>query len=358
MSRVFFIYVLVASVSLQVLGQQTHPFLIMTKEGVEWIKNESDLPALYNKSFTSAIKLVDKEIDRGIDVPVPKDMAGGYTHERHKLNYTVMQLAGFLFQLTDDPKYAIYVRDMLLKYAKMYETLPIHPTDRSYATGKIFWQCLNDANWLVYTSQAYDCIYEFLTREEIDLLENELFKPFADFISEENPQYFNRVHNHSTWGNAAVGMIALVMQDEERLNRALYGLDLSNQQTDLYAKDNDGGYIYEHGKSQAGFFAQLDYSFSPDGYYTEGPYYQRYAMTPFLLFALALENARPELKIFEYREGVLLKAVSALINQSNSAGEFFPMNDAQKGMSLKAFSVVSAKNAWNGPAGQVPQSRK
>jgi hypothetical protein len=342
MCRVFIIVVLFLSVSLQGPAQQTHPLLILTKKGVDQIKTGGEYPGLYQKSYDQASDLVNREIEKGIDVPIPKDMAGGYTHERHKLNYKVMQQAGFLYQLSGDERYAVYIRDMFMEYAAMFGTLPIHPTVRSYATGKIFWQCLNDANWLVYTSQAYDCIYDFLTEQERGILEQKLFKPFADFISVENPQFFNRVHNHSAWGNAAVGMIALVMNDEERLNRALYGLDIGTSNADLFAKDNDGGYIHEHGKSKAGFFAQLDHSFSPDGYYTEGPYYQRYAMTPFMLFALALENVRPDIKVFEYRNGVLLKAVGALINQSNSKGEFFPINDAQKGMSVKAFSVVSA----------------
>lgn len=39
-------------------------------------------------------------------------------------------------------------------------------------------------------------------------------------------------------------------------------------------------------------------AYSPDGYYREGPYYQRYAMYPFLIFALAMDNVKPELKVF------------------------------------------------------------
>ena len=46
-------------------------------------------------------------------------------------------------------------------------------------------------------------------------------------------------------------------------------------------KDNDGGFIKVEGQ-KVGFLANVDEPFSPDGYYTEGPYYQRYAMYPFL----------------------------------------------------------------------------
>lgn len=281
-----------------------------------------------------------------MDVPIPKDMAGGYTHEKHKSNYRNMQNAGALYQITSEEKYAKYIKEMLLRYTDMYPSLPKHPTNRSYAVGKIFWQCLNDANWMVYTSQAYDAIYNYLSKEERNKIENEFLKPYADYISIENPKYFNRVHNHSTWGNAAVGMMALAMDDDDLLQRSLYGLDLKD--VDELAKDNDGGFIYEKDKAKAGFFAQIDYSFSPDGYYGEGPYYQRYAMLPFMVFAQALDNKKPELKIFEYRDGILIKAVKSLLNQTNQSNEFFPINDAQKGMSIHPNSVVTAVNvAYN-----------
>ncbi|KAA3637697.1 MAG: heparinase, partial [Bacteroidetes bacterium] len=239
-----------------------------------------------------------------------------------------------------DEKYAIYVRDMLLAYAKMYPELPLHPTKRSYATGKIFWQCLNDANWLVYVSQAYDCIYHFLSEQEREKLEKDLFKPFADFLSIGNPQFFNRIHNHSTWANAAVGMIAIVMEDSVLLNRALYGLQKDNIPEDL--RDDDNGFIKLKDQNEAGFLAQLDHSFSPDGYFTEGPYYLRYAIFPFLKFGKALVNNQPELDILAYRDSILKKSVYALLHQTDPNGLFFPINDAQKGMSWRAREVITA----------------
>ncbi|WP_372937887.1 heparinase II/III family protein [Seonamhaeicola sp.] len=315
-----------------------HPSLILTQQGVKDIKaNLGNIP-VFDKSLITTQKEVDAEIKKGIDVPIPKDYSGGYTHERHKRNFVVLQKAGALYQILGDEKYANYVKDMLMQYAKMYPSLPVHPKPRSYARGKLFWQCLNDSNWLVYTSQAYDCIYDFLTEEERNILETDLFKPFADFISKENPQFFNRVHNHSTWGNVAVGMIALVMDDDSLLQRALYGL--KDVQINPNAKDNDGGFINKDGK--IGFFANLDEPFSPDGYFTEGPYYQRYASYPFLIFAQALQNKKPELKVFQYKDSVLLKSVTALINLSDADGEFFLLNDAQKGMSYYTSALVSA----------------
>lgn len=319
--------------------KEQHPNLILTTESVKEIKSQLGNVPIFDQTLAIVKSQVDAQITKGIDVPIPKDMAGGYTHTQHKLNYATMQKAGVLFQLLGDEKYAIYVRDMLLEYAEMFPKLPLHPQERSYARGKIFWQCLNDSNWLVFTSQAYDCIYSWLPKEQTDYLNKTLFRPYADFLSIETPQYFNRVHNHSTWGNVAVGMIGLVMNDEELVNRALHGL--KKEDVDLTAKDNDGGFIFDK-DGKAGFLANVDSPFSPDGFYTEGPYYQRYAMYPFLIFAEALQNKKPDLKIFEYKNGVLIKAVDALLNLTDADGEFFPLNDGQKGMSYYTSSLVSA----------------
>lgn len=322
------------------LSAQNHPNLILTKEGVAEIRKNIGTVPMFDKVLADTKAEVDAEIEIGVKVPIPKDMAGGYTHERHKKNWFILQKAGNLYQITGEKKYAEYIRQNLLAYAKMFPTLPKHPTDRSYATGKIFWQCLNDANWLVYVSQAYDAVYNFMSKEERDFVEKDLFRPLAEWISTENPKFYNRVHNHSTWGNAGVGMIGLVMNDEALIQRALYGL--KNDGLDNSMVDNDGGFIKVEGQNRAGFFAQLDFSFSPDGHFTEGPYYLRYAMTPFLLFAKSLANNRPDLKIYDYRNGILEKSIYSLLYETDAQGRFFPINDSQKGMSWNSREVVAA----------------
>ena len=315
-----------------------HPKLILTAQGVKDIRAQLGSIPIFDKSLQAVKEEVDAEIASGIEVPVPEDYSGGYTHVRHKQNWFVLQKAGLLYQILDDEKYAKYVKDMLMQYEALYKTLPLHPKTRSYARGKLFWQCLNDSNWLVYVSQAYDCIYNYLTEEERNKLETNLFRPFADHISIDSPQFYQRVHNHSTWGNAAVGMIGLVMNDDELIDRALYGI--KDLKLNSKAKDDDGGFLNKDGK--VGFLANIEEPFSPDGYYNEGPYYQRYAMYPFLIFAEGLHNVKPELNIFEYKDGVLLKSINALLNLTDADGEFFPLNDGQKGMSYYNSALVTA----------------
>lgn len=331
------ISILIGAIS---LSCAQHPSLIVNQDGVKQMREAKSVAPLFYTSLQAAKQEVDAYIQKGVKVPVPKDLAGGYSHEQHKQNFFMLQKAGVLFQVTENETYANYISETLKAYAKLFPTFDRHPATRSYAPGKFFWQCLNDANWLVYVSQAYDCIYDWLPEADRNKLNKELFRPLADFLSTETPQFFNRIHNHSTWANAAVGMIGLVMDDEELVERALYGLKSSDLQ--IAQTDNDGGAIIQTGQKEAGFLAQIDFAFSPDGYFTEGPYYQRYAMYPFLIFAQALANKRPDLKIFEYRDRLLINAVYALLYQTNTAGEFFPINDSQKGMSVHSRELVTA----------------
>ncbi len=91
-----------------ILHAQNHPSLILTKKGVVAMKGALGKAPLFDKALSEAKAMVEAEIKSGIDVPVPKDMSGGYTHERHKQNWFALQKAGVLFQITGDKKYASF----------------------------------------------------------------------------------------------------------------------------------------------------------------------------------------------------------------------------------------------------------
>ena len=220
-----------------------------------------------------------------------------------------MNAAGIMFQLTEKKAYAQFVHDMLMQYAQMYPKLGLHPAVKSETPGKLFWQALNEAAWLVHSANAYDCVYDFINETDRQFIEKNLFLPMAEFISNGNPNnyaVFNKMHNHGTWATSAVGMIGYVMGNKDLVDKALYG------------SKKDG---------KSGFIKQLDVLFSPNGYFTEGPYYQRYAIWPFMSFAQVIQNQQPELKIFAYRDSILSKAVNTSI-QCAYNGEFFYLNDA------------------------------
>lgn len=302
---------------------ESHPCLILQKSSVPNLVDGISKYPLLGSSFEEAKQFADQAIKAGIKVPVPKDPAGGYTHIQHTYNYEAMYRAGLVYQLTGDKKYAIFVRDMLLAYAKMYPSLGLHPMQKNQSPGKLFWQGLNDSVWLVYTIQAYDCVFDFISESDRKDIETNLFEKIVHFFTVEDNYTFNLVHNHGTWSVAGVGMAGLVMNKPEWVKEALYSTNL----------DGTGG-----------FMKQISDLFSPNGYYAEGPYYQRYALLPFVVFAQALENNRPDLKIFEYKDGVLLKAVAMLMQLTNNDGHFYPLNDDIKEKSWVTPEMVFASN--------------
>lgn len=299
----------------------THPCLLLTPAEVGTIKAALGKAPLFDAALAQARQQMETALAAPIAVPVPQD-AAGYTHERHKQNYSDMKLAGVLYQLTGDRRYAGFVKEMLTKYAALYPTLGRHPASRNASSsGRLFWQLLNESVWLVNVSQAYDCIHDSLSPEERALFESKLFRPMARFIAEDHTEEtFDRIHNHGTWAVAAVGMIGYVMGDATLVKKALHGSAM------------DG---------TAGYFRQMDGLFSPDGYYCEGPYYARYALLPFYLMAQAIANNQPELNVFERRDGVLRKALYAMLQQSGPGGVFFPINDALKDKADDSLEVVT-----------------
>lgn len=312
---------------LPVLLIAQHPVTFFTKTEAAQIKTSLLKYPVLTESYTEIKKEVDQWIGKDVDVPFPKDAAGGYTHDKHKANYTLMFNAGVLYNLTGDAKYAKLVKDMFLKYAVLNPTLKNHPQATSSSPGRIFWQALNDANWLVYTGMAYDLIYNSLTATERKKIEDGAFKPEVDFVTKDLQTWFDLIHNHGVWACAGVGIVGIATNNKDYVDMALYGTK------------RDG---------KSGFLAQLNGLFAPDGYYTEGPYYVRYAILPYYLFANALHRAKPELKIFEHRNRILQKALLAGLQQTNLNGSFFPVNDALKEKDYTSNELVTAINiAWN-----------
>ena len=132
-------FLMLLGLTISAISQSTErPSLSMTKAGVERIRAQLGTVPLFDATVESVKEAVDAEIELGIDTPIPKDLSGGYTHERHKRNFLILQQAGVLFQILEDEKYAVYIRDMLFQYEAMYKNLPLHPQERSYARGKLF----------------------------------------------------------------------------------------------------------------------------------------------------------------------------------------------------------------------------
>ena len=94
--KLFFVAVLLISCSHNskdietVASNDQHPNLILTTKSVSEIKAKLGKVPLFDATLEKAKQAVDAQLEKGIDVPIPKDMAGGDTHTQHKINYATM----------------------------------------------------------------------------------------------------------------------------------------------------------------------------------------------------------------------------------------------------------------------------
>ena len=211
--------------------QRVSPNLVITASDLPAMRAAIKQPGRFADKYNALKASIDTQMAQPISMPVPADGGGGYTHERHKKNYQLMFNAGVIYQLSQDKRYADFVRDILIAYTQLYPAIGLHPKRKvkSQNPGKLFWQSLNEAVWLVYTIQAYDLILDSLNNADIKVIEDKLLKPVAVFLSEGQPSTFNKVHNHGTWATAGVGMAGYVMNEPEWVEKALYDLDKSGK---------------------------------------------------------------------------------------------------------------------------------
>ena len=120
-----------------------HPSLMLTAQGVAEMRDDCGKVPAFDASMARTLAGADAAVASPIEVPQPRDGGGGYTHERHKLNYYEMVDCGIAWQVTGEEKYARRVADMLKAYADLYPTLGFHPVKLSKTPGRLFWQTLN-----------------------------------------------------------------------------------------------------------------------------------------------------------------------------------------------------------------------
>ncbi|MCS0219288.1 heparinase II/III domain-containing protein, partial [Vibrio alginolyticus] len=280
---------------------------------------------LMGKSIEANRKELEAFMRLPLDVPGHGE-AGGYEHNRHKQNYTYMNLAGRLFLITQEEKYAQFVKDLLAIYAEKYLTFDFHVQKNTNPTGRLFHQILNEHCWLMFTSLAYSCVASVMTEEERTAVVERIFEPMLDMFTVKYAHDFDRIHNHGIWAVAAVGICGLAIGKPEYLEMSVYGQD----------RDDTGG-----------FLAQISQLFAPSGYYMEGPYYHRYAIRPTCVFAEVVHRHMPEVDIYNYKDKVIGNTVQAMLATAYPNGEFPALNDASRTMSITDMGVQVAVSVYS-----------
>jgi len=174
----------------------------------------------------------------------------------YRLEHAALQL-GWAYAYTNDERFAIGVRRILLHLADAYNKYPVRQ-DRwgrsgwfAPLGGRRYVQSLDEAVGVIELAKAYD-----LTRAakcwsaaDAEHVERDFFRATADTLL-----WFNQgINNHQTWYDAGLMAIASVLGDAALVDKVLT----------------------MHG----GFFDQLEHSFGDDGLWYEGTMaYQNYAL--------------------------------------------------------------------------------
>ena len=294
--------------------------ILLTETEIAELSKEVGRPSLMGKTIEANRKEVDAFMALPLDVPGHGE-AGGYEHNRHKQNYAYMNLAGRLFLITKEQKYAEFVTKLLSEYADKYLTFGFHEQKNTNPTGRLFHQILNEHCWLFFTSLAYSYVASTMTQAQRDHIESRVFEPMLEMFTVKYGHDFDRIHNHGIWAVAAVGICGLAVGKPEYLHKSVYGL----------ANNGTGG-----------FLAQISKLFAPSGYYMEGPYYHRYAIRPTCVFAEVIHRHMPDIDIYNYKGGVIGNTVQALLSTAYPNGEFPALNDASHTMGITDMGVQVA----------------
>ncbi|MDV7106096.1 heparinase II/III family protein [Vibrio sp. TH_r3] len=140
------------------------------------------------------------------------------------LNAKACNDLGLLWQITQDKQYVDKVKDILLEYAKYYPDYEVHGGIPYNGPGKANAQTLCEANCNIDFARGYDFIKDQLNEKEQAFIEQRLLREGAKFLMQHRS---NQLHNHEMKISATIGVIGLILDDQDFINFAVntpYGL--------------------------------------------------------------------------------------------------------------------------------------
>jgi hypothetical protein len=281
-------------------------------------------PTLLGATLRKQQAGLNATLQRPITIPGQGE-GGGPEHTQHKLNYQTISQAGLFWQITGEARYRERALTLLTGYAAIYPQLGDAISKDTNPPGRLFHQTLNEHMFLLYAAQGYHSIMASLDAVQREMIDAGLLRLMANDAMTLHASTFDIVHNHGIWSVAAVATAGYVLNDQQMVDAALYGLK----------RDSVSG----------GFFAQLDGLFSPDGYYIEGPYYHRFALRPILLLAEAIGRRQPELDIWNRNDCQIRRCCYALFQLAFPDDTLPALNDGSKSMDLRDEGAVMAVSA-------------
>ena len=185
----------------------------------------------------------------------------------NQLSTMAFKLA-LLWQVDQDQICRARVEEILLGYARRYADYESGTDPRPVARGRVTFQSLDEAVWLIPLVRAYDLVRASFDVAAQKQVETKLLRPAARHIAE---QKYRSIHNIECWHNAAIGAVGICLDEAALVRLAV--------------------------EEEFGFRHQLAEGVRADGLWWEGSSsYHFYALTALLSHAQVAEVADPSLR--------------------------------------------------------------
>lgn len=167
-----------------------------------------------------------KEMPLNEDTPMPPQGVPGSPEAKRfgawvfffrSRNASYVLLAARLFKLTGDRQALDWARSQITLYARQYQHWPVQT--RAGSKTRLMSSSLDEANVMAMLVPAIRLVREGVQPDELALWKSNLLQPSARNLLDS----YHGVNNISMWQRATVGSMALLMNDAQMLQEAIWG---------------------------------------------------------------------------------------------------------------------------------------
>ena len=145
---------------------------------------------------------------------------GAWWRLTNEFNENAAMDIGRIHILTGETEKSRKAIDMMMSYAKYYPSYKPHGDIPYNGPGRLNAQTLDEANFLRNMGYAYDMLADVMSKQEQDFIKENLFRVGIEFLKENR---HSQLHNHEVICNGAIGVLALILEDEESIDFAMNG---------------------------------------------------------------------------------------------------------------------------------------
>jgi oligo-alginate lyase len=171
------------------------------------------------------------------------DFDGNAIAEAHANYAEATVTLGVAFRVTGDARYANRAKAILLAYADKYRSYPLHDNKGvpgGKGGGHVASQSLTEASWLIPITHGTDLIWDQLTQSDRAAITEKILRPALDEVI--LPREYG-IHNIQCRHNSAIGLVGLLLGDEQLIAKAIDDPKLGFRQQIARGVQDDGMWL-------------------------------------------------------------------------------------------------------------------